>query len=137
MFLGRLVDEITYAFNSKANSGATPMAILGPFYRADAPVREKNSSIIVNNDGGQVVYMHGRVLNCVTKEPIKNALVQVWQASINGLYDQQDPKQTTGNLHGQFRSDENGEYALYCLKPTPYPIESKCEYHVPRINIAM
>jgi catechol 1,2-dioxygenase len=73
--------------------------------------------------------MHGRVLNCVTKEPIKNALVQVWQAAINGLYDQQDPKQTTGNLHGQFRSDENGEYVLYCLKPTPYPIEANCEYY--------
>lgn len=124
--LARLVDEITYFSKTKAN-GATPMAILGPFYRDDAPVKEKNSSIVVNNDDGKVAYMHGRVLDCVTKKPIKNAVVQIWQASTNGLYDQQDPKQMTGNLRGQFRSDENGEYALYCLKPTPYPIAPDCE----------
>lgn len=127
ILLRSLVDEITYFSKSKAN-GATPMAILGPFFREDSPVKEKNSSIVINNDHGQVVYMHGRVLACNTKKPLKNALVHIWQASTNGLYDQQDPKQMTGNLRGQFRSDENGEYALYCLKPTPYPIPAECKY---------
>ena len=83
IILGRLVDEITYASKSKENNGATPMAVLGPFYRDDAPVKEKNSSIVVNNDNGQVTYLHGRVLDSVTKTPIKNALVQIWQASTN------------------------------------------------------
>lgn len=133
LFLHRLVDENTYVHKAEDKADATPMAILGPFYRDDAPIKQNGESIIVNADDGQVTYMHGRVLDCVTKEPIKNALVQIWQASTNGLYDQQDPKQMTGNLRGQFRSDDNGDYALYCLRPTPYPIEPNCECSALRV----
>jgi catechol 1,2-dioxygenase len=74
IILGRIVNEITYASKSKENNGATPMAVLGPFYRDDAPVKEKNSNIVVNNDNGQVTYMHGRVLDCVTRRLSKTHL---------------------------------------------------------------
>ena len=39
-----------------------------------------------------------------------------------GLYEQQDDAQDDCNLRGKFVTDENGEYAFYCLRPTPYPI---------------
>jgi catechol 1,2-dioxygenase len=39
-----------------------------------------------------------------------------------GLYEQQDENQVDCNLRGKFMTDENGEYAFYCLKPTPYPV---------------
>lgn len=39
-----------------------------------------------------------------------------------GLYEQQDPDQVEHNLRGIFRTDADGNYALYCLKPTPYPV---------------
>lgn len=39
-----------------------------------------------------------------------------------GLYEQQDPDQQDCNLRGKFQTDDNGEYAFYCLKPTPYPV---------------
>lgn len=38
-----------------------------------------------------------------------------------GLYEQQDPKQREHNLRGKFYTNDKGEYALYCLRPTPYP----------------
>jgi catechol 1,2-dioxygenase len=39
-----------------------------------------------------------------------------------GLYEQQDENQVDCNLRGKFMTDNKGEYAFYCLKPTPYPI---------------
>lgn len=39
-----------------------------------------------------------------------------------GLYEQQDENQVDCNLRGKFITDDKGEYAFYCLKPTPYPI---------------
>ena len=123
----RFVDEITYNINDNVKAGATPKAVLGQFYRDDAPAREKSASIVVNSDDGQVCFMHGRLIDAVSRHVIKNATMWVWQASTNGLYDQQDPNQMTGNLRGKFQSDENGEYAFYCLKPTPYPIPEQCK----------
>ena len=66
--------------------------------------------------------MHGEVIDTVTKQPVKNALVDVWQASTNGLYEQQDENQADHNLRGVFKTDEEGRYSFYCLRPTPYPI---------------
>jgi catechol 1,2-dioxygenase len=41
-----------------------------------------------------------------------------------GLYEQQDPNQTEHNLRGKFITDAEGNYACYCLRPTPYPVSS-------------
>lgn len=66
--------------------------------------------------------MHGRVLDFATQKPLAGATVEVWQASTNGLYEQQDPDQVEFNLRGKFRTDEEGRYYFYCLRPTPYPV---------------
>jgi len=121
--LESLVDEITYKKASEAADSATQTAILGPFFRHDAPFREKGSTITFDTPSdGQVVYMYGQVLDAKTKKPLANASLDVWEASTNGLYEQQDEKQVDSNLRGKFKTDENGEYAFYCLRPTPYPI---------------
>lgn len=39
-----------------------------------------------------------------------------------GLYEQQDPNQVDRNLRGRFITDEEGRYAFYCIRPTPYPV---------------
>ncbi|RKU41379.1 hypothetical protein DL546_003947 [Coniochaeta pulveracea] len=121
--LESLVDNITY--NVAANSGkpVTASAILGPFWRADTPTRPNGSSISFDTpEDGQVAFMHGKVTCAETGKPIANAVVDIWQASTNGLYEQQDPQQQEHNLRGKFVTNENGEYSLYCLRPTPYPI---------------
>ncbi|EQL01932.1 Intradiol ring-cleavage dioxygenase, core [Ophiocordyceps sinensis CO18] len=66
--------------------------------------------------------MHGRVVDVESGEPLPDATVEIWQASTNGLYEQQDPKQQEHNLRGVFRTDAQGQYSLYCLRPTPYPV---------------
>jgi len=120
--VGRLVDEITFKLAAEAGDTATASAILGPFFRHDAPELANESTIVHGVDDGEVTYMHGYVRDVKTGKPVANATIDVWQASTNGLYEQQDPIQVDCNLRGKFRSDANGRYAFYCLRPTPYPV---------------
>ncbi|KAI9646375.1 hypothetical protein NHQ30_004365 [Ciborinia camelliae] len=121
--LESLVDEITFKKAADAVDAPTASAILGPFFRHDAPLLENESSIIQTPvDDGEIVYMHGIVTDHKTKKPIVGATVDAWEASTNGLYEQQDDNQEEHNLRGKFKTDENGHYGFYCLKPTPYPV---------------
>jgi len=119
----RLVDEITYKKAAEATDMATQSAILGPFFRHDAPHRKNGDTITFNTpEDGEIVWMHGTVRCAKTNKPLANASVDVWEASTNGYYEQQDDKQVDHNLRGKFFTDGNGEYAFYCLRPTPYPV---------------
>ncbi|KAL2755429.1 hypothetical protein ACRALDRAFT_1034476 [Sodiomyces alcalophilus JCM 7366] len=121
--LESLVDDITYQKALKSGKPVTASAILGPFWRADTPTRPNGTNISEDTpEDGQLVYMHGRVTDVESGEPIPNATVDIWQASTNGLYEQQDPNQKEHNLRGKFVTNSHGEYWLYCLRPTPYPI---------------
>lgn len=66
--------------------------------------------------------MHGIVKDSTTGAPIPGVKVDIWQCSTNGLYEQQDPEQPEWNLRGNFTTDANGYYGLYCLRPVPYPV---------------
>ncbi|KAG6034221.1 hypothetical protein E4U41_006653 [Claviceps citrina] len=121
--LESLVDDITFSAATKSTNGLTASAILGPFWRRDTPHRQNGSTITFDTPpDGKVVHMHGKVTDVQTGEPLQNATVDVWQASTNGLYEQQDPNQKEHNLRGVFHTDAEGHYAFYCLKPTPYPV---------------
>ncbi|KAL2843517.1 Intradiol ring-cleavage dioxygenase [Aspergillus pseudoustus] len=123
--LESLVDEITFKLADEATDAPTATAILGPFFRADTPYRENGETIVktVPKDGkGEIAYMAGQVIDYVTKKPLINADVEVWQASTNGLYEQQDREQEEFNLRGKFKTDADGRYSFYCLRPTPYPV---------------
>lgn len=121
--LESLVDDITFSAATKSTSGLTASAILGPFWRRDTPHRALGTNISSRTPpDAQVVYMHGTVTDVQTGEPLPDATVDIWQASTNGLYEQQDPDQEDHNLRGIFHTDAHGKYSLYCLKPTPYPV---------------
>ncbi|KYK54103.1 catechol dioxygenase [Drechmeria coniospora] len=121
--LESLVDDITFSAATKSTNGLTASAILGPFWRSDTPVRDNGTSISFDTPAdGQMVYMHGQVTDVADGKPLANATVDVWQASTNGLYEQQDEKQQDHNLRGVFKTDAEGRYSYYCLRPTPYPI---------------
>ncbi|KAB5576487.1 putative hydroxyquinol 1,2-dioxygenase [Coniochaeta sp. 2T2.1] len=121
--LESLVDEITFSAAASAKDAHTATAILGPFFRKDAPHYPNGASIIKTMPAdGQVTYMHGRCVDSVTGKGIPGVVIDVWEDSTNGLYEQQDPDQADCNLRGRFTTDEEGRYSWYCLRPTPYPI---------------
>ena len=134
--LESLIDEMTSKLLLRTNSSskdATPSAVLGPFYRADAPLLANGSSIIsplLARDSPWfraaqplLARISGRVLSASTRRPIPDAMVDIWMAAFNGLYEQQDrAHQPDLNLRGRFRTDEKGCYEIYALRPTAYPI---------------
>lgn len=122
--LESLVTEIAnYVQVDEPNYIPTSAAILGPFWSPNAPWRELGDSIIESPHEGIVTYMHGVVRDLKTKNPIPGVTFDMWQASSNGKYDFQDPaNQKDNNLRGKFKTDENGEYRLYCLRPTAYSL---------------
>ncbi|KAI6749499.1 hypothetical protein HG530_014913 [Fusarium avenaceum] len=121
--LESLVDDITHRQAAKNGLSGTETAILGPFWRHDTPTRENGTTITFDTPAdAKVAYLYGTLTCASTGKPIPNASVEVWQASTNGLYEQQDDKQVEHNLRGKFITDDQGRYSFYCLRPTPYPI---------------
>ncbi|OCK84215.1 aromatic compound dioxygenase [Lepidopterella palustris CBS 459.81] len=120
--LESLVDEITYKLVADAKDGPTSTAILGPFWRKDAPRRKMGETIVFGIESGDRTYMHGQVIDYRTGKPIEGAELDVWHTAPNGLYEQQDPDQPDMNLRGRFTTGKDGRYNFYCLRPTSYPI---------------
>src|SRR5687768_1278472 len=103
-------------------SDITSSAILGPFWREDAPVYPNGASIVQGGvEGGEMALVQGRVLS-IDGQPVEGAIVNVWETAPNGLYEQQDPNQPDYNLRGQFRTDKDGRYAFRGYRPVAYPI---------------
>ncbi|KAJ8059048.1 hypothetical protein OCU04_012027 [Sclerotinia nivalis] len=123
--LESVVDEIAHHIMTESGETPTSSSILGPFWSPNAPFRPLGGSIMQDPvpEGGRTTLMHGTVTDLITKKPIPNVVVDIWQASANGKYDFQDPEnQTDNNLRGKFRTDENGQYHFYCLHPTAYSL---------------
>jgi catechol 1,2-dioxygenase len=80
-----LVDEITYKKASEASDLATQSAILGPFFQTDHKIRKKNESVVEKlPEDAEVAYIYGKVVDAVTKKPMANASIDIWEASTNG-----------------------------------------------------
>jgi catechol 1,2-dioxygenase len=98
------------------------VALLGPFFRADAPFRERGASIASDDAPGARVRISGRVFEFENNAPIEGAILDIWQAAANGLYENQDEQQPDYHLRGRFRTDKNGTFELIALMPTTYRI---------------
>ncbi len=112
-----LVDLI----NNDGMQGETMSALLGPFYRGEAPELGYGDSIAQPGTPGEPLVIAGRVLD-VNGAPIAGASLDVWQASPAGLYENQDPDQPEYNLRGRFTTDAQGRYRIHTVKPAGYPI---------------
>lgn len=115
------VSQLIEMINHPPEKTKVGYALLGPFYRQDPPWRQKGESIASENTPGERVRITGRVFDAQGKT-IPDAVIDVWQAATNGLYENQDPEQTDMNLRGRFKTDHHGEYELLALMPTAYPV---------------
>lgn len=101
--------------------GATEPTVLGPFYVADSPRRDYGANI-AEQAGGLPAWVHGRVVDALSGEPLVGAEVDVWQNGDHRLYAVQDPNAPEAHLRGRFRTRDDGSYAFLAVRPTPYPI---------------
>ena len=115
--LSMLVDAIS----NRKPQGATESTVLGPFYVANAPVREMGSNISLDGKGESCLFT-GRILD-LALNPIEGACVDVWSDNADGFYDVQQPDiQPKWNNRGRFFTGADGVYSFRGIKPVSYPI---------------
>ncbi len=107
--------------NNQDPQGESPAALLGPFWRANAPDCATGDSIARSGTPGIPLSVSGWVRDAQGK-PVADAMVDVWQASPVGLYENQDPAQEDMNLRGRFRTDAEGRYHFRSVRPAGYPV---------------
>lgn len=107
----------------------TPRQTEGPFYPDHLPLDTDNDLIIVNDGAtpalGDITHLSGRILDA-RGEPIRNALVEIWQVDSKGVYlhsRSNDHNQRDKNFQGfgRFLTGSTGEYYFRTIKPVPYP----------------
>ncbi len=115
------LSTLVTTMNNSTKDGRTPGALLGPFYRANAPRYQCGDCVVQGDTPGLPLFVSGMV-RATDGTPIAGALVEVWQASPVGLYDNQDPKQPDRNLRGAFHTDADGGYHFRTVRPAGYPV---------------
>ena len=102
----------------------TESALLGPFWRKNAPMYEAGSNISHGPESkasDQLFEVTGHVRDA-QGNPIEGAEVDVWQASPLGFYENQDEQQPDMNLRGRFKTDANGKFNFKSVRPSGYPV---------------
>jgi catechol 1,2-dioxygenase len=113
-----LVEMLTHA----GARGTTDNTVLGPFFVPNSPERAFGESMLVDADDGDRVVVRGRVTD-VAGAPIAGAKLDAWQTATSGFYACQQPGiQTSENLRGIYRTDDDGCYELRTVRPSPYPV---------------
>lgn len=123
------VSSLVAVLNNPANhndahaeaEAASHAALLGPFWRANAPFCETGANIARGNTQGMPLDVRGVVYDMHGK-PLANATVDVWHASPIGLYENQDDAQENMNLRGRFKTDAHGAYFFKTVRPAGYPV---------------
>jgi len=107
----------------------TPRQTEGPFYPNKMPLDTDNDLLVINDAitpaVGAITYLSGRLLDR-RGEPIKNAMVEIWQVDNNGAYlhtntGNRDKRDGNFQGFGRFLTGSTGEYFFRTIKPVPYP----------------
>jgi len=106
----------------------TPKQTEGPFYPDHLPLDTDNDLIVVNDAltpaVGEITHLSGRILN-ERREPVRNALVEIWQVDNNGVYlnshDTHAQRDKNFQGFGRFLTGSTGEYYFRTIKPVIYP----------------
>ena len=87
------------------------------FFWPGAPKKELGEDI---GEGlGEPTLYHGRVTDTSGK-PLADCELDVWSGDEKGFYDMQ--KGDSMSLRAQFRTDREGNYRFWSIKPTYYPV---------------
>jgi protocatechuate 3,4-dioxygenase beta subunit len=107
----------------------TPKQMEGPFYPDRLPLDTDNDLLVIN-DGitpaiGEITHLSGRLLDA-KGDPIRNAVVEIWQVDAKGVYihsgdKNRAPHDPNFQGFGRFLTGSTGEYYFRTIKPVSYP----------------
>jgi hydroxyquinol 1,2-dioxygenase len=98
----------------------TEATVQGPFFWPGAPQLELGADIGQGNPG-EPAYYHGRVTDTAGK-PVANCVMDVWSGDGEGFYDMQKGPDAGMALRAQFRTDKDGNYRFWSIRPSYYPV---------------
>ncbi len=107
----------------------TPRMTEGPFYPRKLPLDTDNDLLRINDAAtpalGEVTHLGGRILDA-KGDPIRNAIVEIWQVDNTGRYLEQKNRGDDGydagfQGYGRFLTGSSGEYYFRTIKPVVYP----------------
>ncbi|HEX7890202.1 MAG TPA: dioxygenase [Ramlibacter sp.] len=105
------------ALAGKAGEKPTEATVQGPFFWPGAPQHDLGDDI--GEGFGEPTLYHGKVTD-TNGRPIANCELDVWSGDEDGFYDMQ--KGNEMSLRAQFRTDGDGNYRFWSIKPTFYPV---------------
>lgn len=109
----------------------TPRQTEGPFYPDKLPLDTDNDLLLVNDKTtpavGEVTHLGGVVRN-LAGEPVRNAVVEIWQVDSTGSYihtrglarGEKVERDANFQGYGRFLTGSSGEYYFRTIKPVPY-----------------
>ena len=112
------ISSLVCLMNNEAGGTAN---LLGPFWRSGGPAMASGDSIVRSPTPGDPLRVRAEVVDGAGR-PVEGAEVDVWQASTEGLYENQDPGQSDMNLRGRFVTDAAGRFDFRTVKPAGYPV---------------
>lgn len=117
------VSALVCLVNHGGEGGGRPTTsnLLGPFWRDGAPREADGASIVRSPTPGLPVFATVQVVDA-QGVPVAGAEVDVWHASPEGYYENQDPAQADMNLRGRFVSGDDGRVRFRTVRPAGYPV---------------
>ena len=114
------VSMLVEAINHRKPSGATQSTVLGPFYVPGAPEKPLGADIAEGVEGDPT-YFSGCV-RATDGKPIAGATLDLWSTDGQGCYDVQRGADAPMRARGKIRTDANGCYSFWTIKPVSYPV---------------
>ena len=115
------VSSLVSMINNLHLDGGSYAALLGPFWRKNAPLCAWGENISRTDLGGQAMEVRGQIVDDF-KRPVADAIVDVWHSSPVGFYENQDERQEDMNLRGKFKTNQHGEFFFTTIRPSGYPV---------------
>jgi hydroxyquinol 1,2-dioxygenase len=116
------VSILVITLNHPADGGTTDSTVLGPYYWEGAPEMPPGANLAVGVKGDPTYYS-GRVMD-ENGKPIAGAVVDVWSGDGEGTYDMQMEGDVGMKARGRLRSDAEGRYSFWSIRPEHYPVPS-------------
>jgi hydroxyquinol 1,2-dioxygenase len=114
--LSMLVVQMNHDFDAQA----TPATVLGPFHIEGSP-ELKYGEDMSQGLPGEPLYLHG-VVKDLAGDPVPDAVLDIWQADNEGLYESQHADVDEARLRGKYTTREDGSYCVRTVAPLGYSI---------------
>jgi hydroxyquinol 1,2-dioxygenase len=108
------------AASAKSATPATEATVQGPFFWEGAPELPLGSDL-AGDAPGEPAWYSGTVSD-IDGNPIAGCPMEVWSGDGNGIYDMQRGDDAQMMLRARLRTDADGRFHFWSIKPTFYPV---------------